>query len=335
MLKFADEVVLTVQSGNGGSGAVSFRREKNEPLGGPDGGIGGIGGNVYFLTRQNLKTLTHINQFKTYKAQDGQKGGTSNKTGADGEDIIIPIPPGTLVKNSKGEVLLDAVETDKEYLFLSGGEGGLGNSCFKTSVNQVPYKFQPGKPGVSQEIKLELNLIADIGFVGFPNAGKSSLLVSLTKAKSEIAPYPFTTKIPHLGVLYIDQDRTIVLADIPGLLEGASKGIGLGDKFLKHILRTQTLAYMIDITGGDYYNVYKTLENELLSFSDKFKDKKKLIIGTKLDISPEKENEFIDEFVNNGIDRESVIVISSYSNMNLKELIKKFENLCYFKTSDW
>ncbi|MCL2806162.1 MAG: GTPase ObgE [Treponema sp.] len=284
MERFADEAVIEVFSGNGGNGLAAFRREKYVPMGGPSGGDGGRGGSVVFTVRRNLRTLAHLRYKHTYKAENGQDGGNAGRYGSNGADVVIPLPPGSLIRDAvTNELIRDFTGDEGDFVFLKGGNGGWGNIHFKTSVNQAPRKALPGKPGQTAKLKVELQIMADIGLVGFPNAGKSSLLDKFTNARPKIAAYPFTTKIPNLGVLTIG-DRDIVIADIPGLIEGASGGAGLGIRFLKHISRTQALAFLIDLGDDNYLDAFDILLNELNSFSSDLPKKKRLIVGTKTDL---------------------------------------------------
>jgi GTP-binding protein len=282
--KFADEADIEVSSGKGGNGCIAFRREKFVPKGGPAGGDGGKGGDVVFVVRKNLRTLAHLRHRHEFKAENGYDGQGSGKYGRNGEDIIVPVPPGTVLKDADtAEVLVDFGKTPQDNRFLKGGNGGWGNIHFKSSVNQTPRTALPGKDGERRLLKVELLLIADVGFVGFPNAGKSSLLDRFTNARPKIAPYPFTTKIPNLGVLTVS-GRDIILADIPGLIEGASSGLGLGIRFLKHISRTTALAFLIDLSVDNYLSAFDILQKELENFSADLIRKKRIIIGTKIDV---------------------------------------------------
>lgn len=282
MFGFSDETYIDVRSGNGGSGAVSFRREKFVPNGGPDGGDGGRGGDVVFVVRDNLRTLGHLKMTRSYKAENGRPGEGSRCFGRDGRDVEIPVPPGTVIKNAEtGEIIKD-LTGESRYVFLRGGKGGLGNWHFRSSVRQAPKYAQKGEEGVSMRIGVELLVIADIGFVGFPNAGKSSLLNLLTNARSKVAGYPFTTKIPQLGVMRM-HDEDVVLADIPGIIEGASQGAGMGFKFLRHISRTKGLCYLIDGSDEGALDSYDKLYRELELFSPDLVKKKSIIIVTKMD----------------------------------------------------
>jgi GTP-binding protein len=289
MFGFSDETYIDVASGNGGNGCVSFRREKFVPKGGPDGGDGGRGGDVIFVVRENLRTLTHLKQKRVYKAENGKDGMGEKRFGRDGKDIEIAVPPGTIIKDAQtGELIKDLTE-ESRWVFLKGGKGGLGNVNFKSSTRQTPRFAQPGERGSSLRIGLEMLIIADIGFVGFPNAGKSSLLNNLTNARAKVAGYPFTTRIPQLGMFRYD-DHDIVLADIPGIIEGASQGAGMGFKFLRHISRTSGLAFLIDLTDENFLTAYEKLIHELESYAPELLAKRQVIIGTKIDLPEAKEN---------------------------------------------
>ncbi len=284
MFGFIDETVLDVASGHGGSGSVSFRREKYVPRGGPDGGDGGKGGNVVFHVRSNLRTLAHLRNNQQYYAQRGEQGQGRKKHGRDGADVVIDVPPGTHIKDADtGALIKDLTGEEDTWVFLKGGRGGKGNWHFRTATRQAPRFAQSGEPGEQRTLAVELRIIADIGFVGFPNAGKSSLLNYLTNAHSKVAGYPFTTKIPHLGVFSYD-DQVITLADIPGIIEGASKGSGLGFTFLRHISRTSGIAYLIDLSDEQYLEAYYKLHHELESYSKELADKPKVVIASKLDL---------------------------------------------------
>lgn len=289
MFGFSDETYIDVASGNGGNGCVSFRREKFVPKGGPDGGDGGRGGDVVFVVKNNLRTLAHLKIIRTFRAENGKNGSGARCYGRDGKDVEIPVPDGTVIKDAAtGEIIKDLTGVER-YVFLTGGKGGLGNWHFRTSVRQAPRFAQPGEKGIEMRVGLELLVIADIGLVGFPNAGKSSLMNMLTNARSKVAPYPFTTKIPQLGMMRAG-DQDVVLADIPGLIEGASEGAGMGFKFLRHISRTGGLAYMIDCSQPDFLDRYDKLRAELGAYSEDLLKKKEIIIGTKLDEEGAPEN---------------------------------------------
>lgn len=287
MFQFADEAVIEVHSGKGGNGCIAFRREKYIPHGGPNGGDGGKGGNVIFVVKRNMRTLSKLRHHHIFKARNGADGQGWNRFGKDGEDVVIPVPPGTSIRDvCTNELIHDFTGEDenKEFLFLEGGKGGWGNVHFKTSTNQAPRYAHPGAPGEERTVKLELTIIADVGLVGFPNAGKSSLLTVFTNARPKIAPYPFTTKIPNLGVLRVDDEQDIIIADIPGIIEGASEGVGLGFDFLKHISRTACLLFMIDCSDENYLTAYDTLLEELGNYSAGLLSKPRIVLANKIDV---------------------------------------------------
>ena len=289
MQKFADEALIDVSSGNGGNGCAAFRREKFVPKGGPSGGDGGRGGDIIFTVKRNLRTLSHLRYKQNFKAENGRDGENWGRYGRNGDDTFIPLPPGSVIKDAEtGELIRDFGADEKDFLFLKGGNGGWGNIHFKSSVNQAPRKALPGKAGEKRRLLVELQVIADIGLVGFPNAGKSSLLDKFTNARPKVAPYPFTTKIPNLGVLTLgqgqDDARDIIIADIPGLIEGASQGLGLGIRFLKHISRCSALVFLIDLGEDNYLEAFDLLYRELEAFSPELVGKQRVIIGTKLDL---------------------------------------------------
>lgn len=262
-MKFLDQAKIFVKSGDGGRGCVSFRREKYIEFGGPNGGDGGKGGSVIFEAVENLNTLIDFRYQQHFKAQRGQHGMGSDMAGAKGEDLIIKVPVGTEIVAEDGEtVLADMVTPGQKFLIAKGGDGGRGNTRFKTSTNQAPRYAEPGWPGEEKWVWLKLKIIADIGLIGLPNAGKSTFLSAVTKARPKIADYPFTTLHPHLGVAWVD-NKEIVLADIPGLIEGAHEGVGLGDRFLKHVERCGAFLHLIDGTAEDVVTAYKTIRKEL------------------------------------------------------------------------
>ena len=325
MQRFVDEVRIEVSSGNGGPGCISFRKEKYIPRGGPDGGDGGRGGDVVFVVRKNLKTLRHLKKTPILKAENGAPGGGRQRHGKDGEGLAIPVPPGTIIRDSDTqEILKDFTEEGEEWVFLKGGIGGKGNTHFKSSRLQTPRFAQPGQPGQQEKISVELNIMADIGFVGFPNAGKSSLLGILSNAHPKVADYPFTTKIPHLGVMNYDEND-VVLADIPGIIEGASQGAGLGLKFLKHISRTKGLAFLIDLSDPNFLSAFATLLGELRDYSEELAAKPRLLLGTKLDL-PETDEHL--EELRKAFPEEKVLGLSAFTHKGLEELRREF----YFMT---
>jgi GTP-binding protein len=251
-MKFVDEARVRVQAGNGGRGAVSFRREKFVPFGGPDGGDGGLGGSVIFRSRHGINTLVDFRVERTFRAQNGQPGGGRDMSGRGGEDTVVMVPVGTIVRDAEtGEVLGDMAGADIELLVARGGRGGWGNQRFKTSKNRSPRQFGPGLPGEQRILELELKVIADVGLLGLPNAGKSTLITAVSAARPKIADYPFTTLYPNLGVISCGDQRSFVMADIPGLIEGAADGAGLGIRFLKHLQRTRVLLHLVDIAPSD------------------------------------------------------------------------------------
>jgi GTP-binding protein len=285
---FIDSAKIHVKAGDGGNGVISFRREKYVPKGGPDGGDGGNGGSVYIVADRNLTTLLDFRYAPHYKAERGAHGQGSHKTGLSGNDIIIKVPCGTLIKDAEtGEVLGDLTEHGAKLLVAKGGKGGRGNQHFATPTNRAPRYAEPGEPGEERTLELELKLLADVGLVGFPNAGKSTLISVLSAAKPKIADYPFTTLEPNLGIVRYQDYKSFVMADIPGIIEGASEGKGLGLKFLKHIERTKVLAILLPANSPDLKREYNILMNELKKFSPVLAEKPKVVVISKMDIAPE------------------------------------------------
>ncbi len=289
MVGFADETYIDVASGRGGHGCVSFRREKYVERGGPDGGDGGRGGDLVFVVKNNLRTLSHLKTIRTFRAENGQNGMGARCYGRDGRDMEVPVPPGTVIRDAETGALIKDLAGLERFVFLKGGRGGLGNWHFRSSTRQAPRFAQPGEEGVEMRVGLELQLIADIGFVGYPNAGKSSLINMLTNARSRVAPYPFTTKIPHLGMMRL-YGQDVTLADIPGLIDGASRGEGMGFKFLRHITRTAALAYFVDMSLPDCLSQYESLRSELGAYSPDLLKKPEILLGTKLDETGARDN---------------------------------------------
>ena len=288
-MKFLDQAKIYIKAGDGGSGSASFRREKFIEYGGPDGGDGGNGGAIVLESDRNLNTLIDFRYAQHFKAQHGRQGSKRNKTGANGKDLILKVPVGTQIYEEDNNTLIyDFTKNKEKYLVASGGKGGLGNVRFKSSTNRAPKKKTNGKIGEEFWIWLQLKVIADIGIIGKPNAGKSSLLAALTRAKPKIANYPFTTINPNLGVTYYD-GREVTLADIPGLVEGAHKGVGLGDKFLRHIERCKVLLHLIDISEDDLISAYKKIKFELSTYDKNLANKKEIIFFNKSDLLDEKE----------------------------------------------
>lgn len=297
---FSDSVVINVSSGKGGAGCVAFRREKYVLQGGPNGGDGGKGGDVYFKVDNNTHTLAHFQGNKDLKAEKGKPGMGSNMAGKSGQKLVIVVPPGTQVVDvESGEVLLDLLENGKEVLFLQGGRGGLGNVHFKSSVNQRPMYAQPGEPGVTKVVRLDLKLIADVGLVGFPNVGKSTLISTVSNARPEVANYEFTTLTPKLGQINIGEIDSYIMADIPGIIGGASEGKGLGLQFLRHIERTKTLLFMIDLASYlELEYQYETLKKELAAFSPLLAERNYAIALTRSDaMTPEEAVEKTNAFL--------------------------------------
>ena len=282
---FVDRVLVKVEAGTGGSGQTSFRREKFAPMGGPDGGDGGRGGDVIVRGDRNLTTLLDYTYRDAWKAERGQHGEGSNRTGRSGESIVLPVPPGTVVRDAETQEFLGEVMEDGHTILVSkGGRGGKGNSFFVTPTHQSPREWQPGEEGHARTLELELKLIADIGLVGQPNAGKSTLLSVISAARPKIADYPFTTLSPNLGVVPLSDHRSFVVADIPGIIEGASEGKGLGLRFLRHIERTRMLAFMIPIDAEDWQGELDQLRHEISSYSIELAAKPYCVVFTKLDL---------------------------------------------------
>ena len=318
-MKFLDQAKIYIKAGNGGSGSASFRREKFIEYGGPDGGDGGDGGSIIVESDRNLNTLIDYRYSQHFKAQHGKPGSKRNKTGASGNDLILKVPVGTQIYEEDNNTLIyDFTKNKEKYLVASGGKGGLGNVRFKSSTNRAPKKKTKGKIGEEFWIWLQLKVIADIGIIGKPNAGKSSLLAALTRAKPKIANYPFTTINPNLGVTYYD-GKEVTLADIPGLVEGAHKGVGLGDKFLRHIERCKVLLHLIDISEQDLISVYKNIKFELLTYDKNLAKKKEIIFFNKSDLIEEKDiNKKLNEFKK--IIKSKYEIVSVFSNKDIQKI---------------
>ena len=288
---FVDEVRIFVKAGNGGNGVSTFRREKFVPRGGPDGGDGGNGGSVVMVASRRLTTLLDLRYQQHYDARDGGRGQGSNCHGKTAPDVVIPVPLGTLiVDDATGEILADLVAEDQSSIVARGGKGGRGNSHFSTSTNQVPTRFEPGQPGQTRWLKLELKLLADVGLVGFPNAGKSTLIAAISAARPKIADYPFTTLVPNLGMVRWGEDRSFIVADIPGLVTGAHEGKGLGFQFLRHLDRTSFLLHLVDVSlwaTEEPVSSFEAMRHELASFDESMTTKPFAVVPTKLDIRSE------------------------------------------------
>jgi len=281
---FIDRVVVRVAAGTGGSGASSFRREKFVPMGGPDGGDGGRGGDVIVRADDNLATLLDYTYRDSWQAERGEHGMGSNKTGRSGADVVLPVPPGTIIRELGGPVLGEVLVHGDEIIVAHGGRGGKGNAFFATATHQSPREWQPGEEGEQRSLELELKLIADVGLVGKPNAGKSTLLSVVSAARPKIADYPFTTLSPNLGVVQLTDSRTFVVADIPGIIEGAHEGKGLGLQFLRHVERTRVLAFLIPIDAMDWQQEYEDLRREVAAYSSELAEKPHCVVFTKLDL---------------------------------------------------
>jgi len=286
---FVDEVIIRVKAGDGGNGCMAFRREKFVPRGGPSGGDGGRGGDIWLVASEHHNTLLHFRFNPEHSAQRGRHGEGSNRTGHAGESIELPVPVGTIAFDAdSGDVLHDFTAAGDRFLLARGGRGGRGNQHFATSTNQAPTRHEPGHPGQEKRVRLELKLLADVGLVGFPNAGKSTLISRISAARPKIADYPFTTLEPILGVVKTDELRTFVVADIPGLIEGAHEGHGLGIQFLRHIERTRILLHLVDVSessGRDPVHDFEVILAELKSFSEELRKKKMFVVATKMDVA--------------------------------------------------
>ena len=325
-MKFLDQAKIYIKAGDGGSGSASFRREKFIEFGGPDGGDGGDGGSIIVEADRNLNTLIDFRYAQHFKAQFGKPGSKRNRTGANGKDLILKVPVGTQIYEEDNNTLIyDFTKNKEKYLVASGGKGGLGNVRFKSSTNRAPKKKTSGKLGEEFWIWLQLKVIADIGIIGKPNAGKSSLLAALTRAKPKIANYPFTTINPNLGVAYYD-GKEVTLADIPGLVEGAHKGIGLGDKFLRHIERCKVLLHLIDISENNLVGTYKQIIKEISSYDKKLGEKKEIIFFNKSDLLSDTDvKKKLNEFKNKIKSKYEVISVFSKKDIqNTKITLMKY-----------
>jgi GTPase len=324
-MRFVDEVRTRVVAGNGGQGCVSFRREKYVPRGGPDGGDGGRGGDVILETSERKHTLLDFRYHHEFRAQSGSHGKGKNRHGKDGQDLILEVPPGTLVKNpATGEILADLVQAGQRWVAAKGGLGGKGNAHFASSTRQIPRFAQPGESGEEQALLLELKLLADVGLVGLPNAGKSTLIAAVSAARPKVADYPFTTLVPNLGVVQYEDATPFVIADIPGLIAGAHQGAGLGTRFLRHIERTRILVHLIDIQEiplSDPLRPYRLIENELLSYSQEMENKPRVIALNKVDLIPEPEvlQQIADSYRENG---QRVLLLSALQGRGITELLR-------------
>ena len=322
---FIDFTEVALEAGNGGKGSVHFRREKFVPKGGPDGGDGGRGGHIIFLTDSNLHTLQDIRYRKKYKAEDGSNGGGSRKTGKCGQDIIIKVPVGTLIREKKSkDIIADLIDDNSSFVLCKGGRGGHGNIRYKTSTNQAPRVSQPGEKGESGVYEIELKILADVGLVGLPNVGKSTLLSKLSSARPKIANYPFTTLEPKLGIVKYGEYNSFVMADIPGLIEGASDGKGLGHQFLRHVERNKILLFLIDSQDPDPNSTFQTLKDEIYQYNPDLRIKPIIVCKTKVDLEFEGKNQWIH------IDKE-IIKISSFTGKGLNKLVRKIISIIHKK----
>lgn len=324
-MQFIDEAIIRVKAGNGGNGAVSFRRAKYIPKGGPDGGDGGKGGDIIIKCVGNINTLLDFKYKKDYEAQNGENGHGSNMHGKSGEDLTINVPKGTQIyfDEEDEENSIDFTEVGQEVVIAKGGNGGFGNAYFKSSVNQAPRHANPGQEGEEFELFLKLKILSDVGLVGLPNAGKSTFLSVVSKAKPKIANYPFTTLEPQLGVVRVD-DYDFVIADLPGLIEGASEGKGLGDRFLKHTERCGVLLHLIDINSEDIYKDYKTIRKELETYNKKLAKKVEVIALTKCETLQQEEiQEKLKNFEKKLKSKKKIFVISSVARIGITELLRE------------
>jgi len=321
MNRFIDEAKIWVKAGDGGDGCVAFRREKGIPKGGPSGGDGGNGGSVVFFSKNNIRTLIDFHYRQHFRAEKGGRGSGSDRHGKKGDDIIIPVPCGTVVKEIDGDdkkkIISDMVNEGEKVVVVKGGRGGRGNTFFKSSINQTPRNATKGEKREEKQIKLELKLIADGGLIGYPNSGKSTLLSKISKAKPKIAPYPFTTLSPYLGLVDMGDYRSFVMADIPGLIDGASKGKGLGYKFLKHIERTNILIHLLDLSVPDVIEKYYNIREELHNYSKKLGEKEEIVVGNKIDLPDSKEN-----IKKAQVHFPEIYFVSSLTGEGLKELLE-------------
>jgi GTP-binding protein len=296
-MKFVDEARIKVEAGKGGNGCVSFRREKYIPFGGPDGGDGGDGGSIFVVADANLNTLMDLRFTKYFRAENGQPGKGRNLTGKGGDDLVLPLPVGTMIiDEDTDEVLADLIEDGQRVKIAQGGFHGLGNTRFKSSVNRAPRQSSPGTMGEARSLRMELKVLADVGLLGLPNAGKSTFIRSVSAATPKVADYPFTTLYPNLGVVSVEAHRSFVIADIPGVIEGAAEGAGLGIQFLKHVSRTLLLLHMVDVApfdGSDPVESVRTIERELAKFSEELVERDRWLVLNKLDLLPEDEREAV------------------------------------------
>ena len=334
-MTFIDEAEIRVEAGKGGDGRVSFRREKFVPRGGPDGGDGGDGGSVILLAQEGVDSLTALAHARLWKAKDGQPGSTANCHGSSADDLTILIPPGTVVRDAKhGHVIKDLAAAGDRVTVAQGGKGGKGNMRFKSATNRAPRQHTPGEPGEARTLKLELKVIADVGLIGKPNAGKSTLLSRLSRARPEIAAYPFTTKHPYLGRVQIDIDRSFIMADIPGLIEGASQGVGLGHEFLRHVERAGILVHLVEpapTDGSDAWENYRAIRAELEMYDADLGRRAEIVAVTKADLPDAVE---VRQKLAGELGRD-VLLISAVTGQGLNELVAAVAKQLQGETPAW
>ncbi len=322
MTQFIDYAQIEITSGDGGNGAIAWRREKYEPMGGPAGGNGGRGGSIYIETSVHLSTLSEFKYQNKFIAANGQRGGSGRKDGKSGVDLVLRVPSGTVIKDAQsGSVVADLEHAGDRILVAAGGRGGRGNAHFATPTLRAPSFCEPGEGGIQRQLILELKLLADVGLIGLPNAGKSTLLAALTRAKPKIADYPFSTLEPNLGTVVADAGQSFVIADIPGLIEGASEGVGLGHDFLRHIERTRLLVHLVDATSADLVTDIKTIDKELKKFNVDLSSKDQIIALNKIDLLPSEEIENIEKQLQKIAGQRKVIAMSGVTRQGIKELL--------------
>ncbi len=329
-MRFIDEAIIEISSGDGGNGCLSFRREKFIPKGGPDGGDGGKGGDINFVAKESLHTLQDFKLKRKYKAKNGRQGKGKNMHGGDGEHTILQVPLGTILINDEtDEFLCDLTQPNEVYTPVRGGKGGLGNARFKSSTNRAPRKITEGTVGETLKVRLELKILADVGLLGKPNAGKSTFISKISSAKPKIADYPFTTLSPNLGVVKLNSYSSFVVADIPGLIPGASDGIGLGIDFLKHLSRVKILLHLIDVEKGDLKKIkqdFQGINKELENFSKELSEKEQWVVISKIDKISEEDRTNLEKEVQKLFSRKNVFYVSSLTGQGLKEVIKIIKN---------
>lgn len=331
-MKFVDEATIDIAAGDGGAGCVSFRREKFIPFGGPNGGDGGRGGSVWALADRNINTLIDYRYARRHEARNGEPGRGSDQFGAAGDDIVLRMPVGTIIRDAEtDEVLTELLEHDQKVLIAKGGDGGFGNLHFKSSTNRAPRQKTPGWPGEKKKLKLELRVLADVGLLGMPNAGKSTLIAAISNARPKIADYPFTTLHPNLGVVRVGPERSFVVADVPGLIEGASEGAGLGHQFLRHLQRTRLLLHVVDLApfdeGVDPVAQAKAIVAELKKYDPALHAKPRWLVLNKLDMVPEAERESrVKDFVKRYRWKGPVFAISALAREGLQPMLEKIQN---------